>query len=170
MKTYLPHSFKKIGIGFVLIAVVFSVIGGIDREIQEYAEIELASAKQFGRDVEKAEEQLKRVIEEEPIIPKKKAELYIMISLFFSISGFLIYLFSNEEIDDEYIQQIRLKSIYQSLLVSWLIYAVMKLMFSQIPFDGIYILQFQLILYVCIFRHNKYEEILGEDEEIALGN
>jgi len=169
MKTYLPHSFKKIGIGFVLIAIVFSLIGGIDGDIQGFAEGQLTAAKQFGRDVEQREEQLKRIIEEEPIISEEKAELYIMISLFFSISGFLIYLFSKEEIDDEYIQQIRLKSIFQSLLVSWLIYAVVKLMFSQIPLDGIYILQFQLMLYVSIFRHHKNKEI-SEDEEIALGN
>lgn len=170
MKTYLPHYFKQIGILFVLIAVVFSVIGGINREIQNMAEGQLFNAKHMGGNVEQAEEQLKRVIEEEPFLSEEKAELYLMISLFFSITGFLIYLFTKEEIDDEYIQQIRLKSIFQSLLVSWLVYAVVKLIFTHVPMDGIYILQMQLIVYVLVFRHNKYKEISDEDEEIALEN
>ncbi len=168
MKTYLPNYFKQIGILFVLIAIAFSLIGGIDRERQGFAEGQLVAAKQMGGNVEQLEEQLKR-IEEEPILSEEKSELYIMISLFFSITGLLLYLFSKEKIDDEYIQQIRLKSILQAFMISWIVYAFAKCIIEIHPMDGIYILQMQLLIYVTVFRHNKNKELLEEEEaKIAL--
>lgn len=168
MKTYLPNYFKQIGILFVLIAIAFSLIGGIDRERQGFAEGQLVAAKQMGGNVEQLEEQLKR-IEEEPILSEEKSELYIMISLFFSITGLLLYLFSKEKIDDEYIQQIRLKSILQAFMISWIVYAFAKYIIEIHPMDGIYILQMQLLIYVTVFRHNKNKEFLEEEEaEVTL--
>lgn len=167
MKTYLPHYFKTIGILFVFIAIAFSIIGEIDGHRQAFMK-GVAEGSNFSQGLNGLPELDIPTPKLKPYLTKEESDMYIMISLFFSISGFLMYLFSKEKIDDEYIQHIRLKSIFQSLLVSWLIYAAVKLIFPKYQLDGIYILQMQLIVYVILFRHNKSVEF--SEEEIALEN
>jgi len=164
MKTYLPHYFKRIGILFVFIAIVLSCIGAVDDFRQGW--VDGGNSADHGYKELKAHPELYQTIN--PYLTDEEVKLYVSISLLFSILGFLMYLFSKEKIDDEYIQHIRLKSIFQSLLVSWLIYAAVKLIFPKYQLDGIYILQMQLIVYVILFQHNKSVEF--SEEEIALEN
>lgn len=161
MKTYLPYYFKRIGIIFVLIAIIFSFIGEINVHSESFIK-GFTEGSNFARGLAGKSEITHPDPNINPNLTKEVYDMYIMISLFFSISGFVMYLFSKEKIDDEYIQQIRLKSIFQSLLVSWLIYAVVKLLFSRTQFDGIYILQLQLIVYAILFNHNKSNEFSTE--------
>ncbi|RZT95637.1 hypothetical protein EV201_0261 [Ancylomarina subtilis] len=165
MKTYLPNYFKLIGILFVVIAIIFSFIGEIDVHSESFIK-SFTEGSNFARGLAGKSEITHPDPNINPNLTKETYNMYIMISLFFSISGFVLYLFSKEKIDDEYIQHIRLKSIFQSLLASWLIYAVVKLISSNYQLDGIYILQLQLIIYVIVFRHNKNVEF--SEEEIAL--
>ncbi|MRT94069.1 hypothetical protein [Ancylomarina sp. 16SWW S1-10-2] len=159
MKTYLPHYFKTIGILFVFIAIVLSFIGGIDNSRQAFmkgvAEGSKSSQELYGQ----TELTTPKDVDIKPYLTKKESDIYIMISLFFSITGFILYLFSKEKIDDEYIQQIRLKSILQALITTWLTYGLIKLIFKDYQFEGIYILQLQLIVYVIIFKYNKDKEL-----------
>ena len=151
MKTYLPHIFKRIGILFVFIAIVLSCTGGVD---------------DFRRGFANSYDEIKNhsEIKIEPYFSDEEKNTFTWVSLFFSISGFLIYLFSKEKVDDEFIQHLRLKSILQAFLVSWIIYGAAKLFSSIIPLDGIYILQLQLIIYVIIFRHSKNHELSVDTE------
>ncbi|MRT94068.1 hypothetical protein [Ancylomarina sp. 16SWW S1-10-2] len=164
MKTYLPHYFKRIGILLVIIAAILSCLAGVDDFRQGFSN--------SYNDVEYSYDELKNNPELHPEVivesyfTDAEENTFTWISLLFSISGFIIYLFSKEKIDDEYIQQIRLKSILQAFLISWIIYGIAKLFSFIIPMDGIYILQMQLIAYVIIFRYNKNKEL--SDEEIAL--
>jgi hypothetical protein len=96
--------------------------------------------------------------------------MYANISLFFSITGFFLYLFAKEKIDDEFMQHLRLKSMLQAFIISWIIYGTAKVFSSIIPMDGIYILQMQLIVYVILFRRNKNKALSEEEEELALEN
>jgi hypothetical protein len=160
MKTYLPHYFKRIGILFVLVAMVLSITGGID-DIRKGWKEGGNAASLDRKTVETISEQDKTI---KPYFTEDEAELYASWSLFFSITGFFLYLFSKEKIDDEFMQHLRLKSMLQAFLVSWIIYGTAKVFSSIIPLDGIYILQMQLIVYVIIFRHNKNLDLSIETE------
>ena len=164
MKTYLPHYFKTIGILFVFIAIVLSCIGGVDDFRQGWADG--GNSADHGYKELKAHPELYQTIK--PYLTDEEAKLYVSISLFFSIIGFFIYLFSKEKVDDEFIQHLRLKSMLQAFIVSWIIYGVAKVFSDIISLDGIYILQLQLIVYVILFRRNKNKELSEEEEEIAL--
>lgn len=168
MKTYLPHYFKRIGILFVLVAIVLSFTSGIDdfRKgfMRGYTEGSNQAQSLYGESVIEAPSI-------EPYLSKEKSDMYANISLFFSITGFFLYLFAKEKIDDEFMQHLRLKSMLQAFIVSWIIYGTAKVFSSIIPMDGIYILQMQLIVYVILFRRNKNKELSEEEEEeIALEN
>jgi len=164
MKTYLPHYFKRIGILFIIIAAILSFMGGMDDFRQGFSDG--YNNAEYRYDELKNHPELHSGTIVKSYFTEEEENTFVWISLFFSISGFFIYLLSKEKIDDEYIQQIRLKSILQSFIVSWFIYGLIKLLFSKYQFDGIYILQMQLIVYVILFRHNKNKELL--EEEIAL--
>lgn len=164
MKTYLPYTFKKIGILFVFVAIVLSCTGGIDDIRQGFVDGS-HDARYGSTELESQSKQHPRIIVESYFTDEEE-NTYIWISLLFSITGFITYLFSKEKVDDEYIQQQRLKSIFQSLLATWIIYGVVKLLLSEIQMDGIYILQLQLLIYVIIFRFNKNSEL--SEEKIAL--
>jgi len=151
MKTYLPHTFKKVGIIFVFIAILLSSLGGIDDFRQGFDD-------GFNNRPLSSNENYSVHHPDVTIVSyftDKQENTFILISLLFSVTGFFLYLFSKEKIDNKYIQQIRLKSIFQSLLISWLIYGIVKLLFTRYELDGIFILQLQLLVYVIIFSHNK---------------
>lgn len=154
MKTYLPHYFKQIGILFVFIAIVFSFIGEIDVHKESFIE-GFTEGSNFARGLAGKSEITHPDPSINPDLTKEVYDMYIMISLFFSITGFVMYLFSKEKIDDEFIQQLRLKSIFQTLIATWFIYGLFKLIFRDYQLDGIYILQLQLIVYVIIYKYNK---------------
>jgi len=162
MKTDLPHYFKRFGILFVFIAFVLSFIGGIDDFRQGW--VDGGNDAKLGYKELKAHPELYQTIK--PYLTDDEAKIYVSISLFFSITGFFLYLFAKEKVDDEFMQHLRLKSMLQSFIVSWLIYGLIKLLFSKYQFDGIYILQMQLIVYVILFRRNKNKEL--SEEEIVL--
>ncbi|MRT94067.1 hypothetical protein [Ancylomarina sp. 16SWW S1-10-2] len=153
MKTYLPHYFKTIGILLVFIAIVFSFIGEIDVHNESFIK-SFTEGSNFARGLAGKPEITHPNPNINPNLTKEVYDMYIIISLFFSITGFLAYLFSKEKINDEYIQQIRLKSILQALITTWLIYGLISL-FRDYQFEGIYILQMQLIVYVIIYKYNK---------------
>lgn len=167
MKTYLPHYFKRIGILFVLIAIVLSFSGEIDAHRQAavdgWTDEGNESQGLYGESAIKAPTLSHYLTEEE-------SDRFLMISLFFSITGFFLYLFAKEKIDDEFMQHLRLKSMLQAFIVSWIIYGATKVFSNIISLDGIYILQLQLIVYVIVFRRNKNKALSEEEEELALDN
>ena len=145
MKTYLPYYCKKIGIVFVLIAIVLSIVGDINDEVAGFVE-------GFNATTEIEAEMLKSPGE---LIPKKTGMLLIQISLFFSFSGFLLYMLSKEKVEDEFVQQLRYLSLAKSLLFTWIIVAILILIDGDIKPEGLYILQFQLFAYVVIYNYYK---------------
>lgn len=145
MKTYFPYYFRKIGIAFVIIAFGLSFYANINDFLDGFAE---------GRNkaIHNKEELMKT---EYHIISDARSHTFTWISLAFSFSGFLLYLLSKEKTEDEFIQRLRFVSIVKSLIITWLLVALLIVFKSNYTIEGLYILQFQLVLYVIIYNYYK---------------
>lgn len=143
MKTYLPYYFKKIGITLVIIAFILSIIANINDLCNgfvyglNYDNSEITEAADFN------------------IISNDLGKTLTWISLTLSFTGFLMYMFSQEKIEDEFIQKLRYMSLAKSLLFTWLIASLLFIINGTVKLEGFYILQFQLIIYVIIYNYYK---------------
>jgi len=143
MKTYLPYWCKKLGIALVFIALILSFIANINSFVTGF--LDGYYDHQYNYDVN-------GIVD---IISVDMGKTLTWVSLLFSFSGFLSYMFSREKIEDEFIERLRFLSLAKSLLVTW-IYASLLYFFSNtIKLEGFYILQFQLIIYVVIYNYYK---------------
>ncbi|WP_461638007.1 hypothetical protein [Labilibaculum euxinus] len=145
MKTYFPHYFKRIGVLFVFIAVILSCIGGVDdfrRGFEAGNNNQVPNYSQVQDDFK-------------PYFTKEEAQLWIYGSLFLSIAGFVLYLFSKEKIEDEFYQLLRSKSLTQALLLTWLFIGILYALAPDLKPEGFYILQLHLIFYAVMYGYNK---------------
>lgn len=149
MKTYLPYYFRRIGIAFVFIAVVLSTIANFNDVVKGFHEGSTRALRQGDR----------TYVEENPvnyhIISAELGKTLTWVSLSFSFAGFLLYMFSREKVEDEFIERIRYMSLAKSLLVTWVITSVLLIIHGELQLEGFYILQFQLFLYVVIYNYYK---------------
>jgi hypothetical protein len=143
MKTYLPYYFKKIGISLVIIAFILSIIASINSLGNGFAD---------GWNDAKSEI---TVASDFKIISSETSKTLTWISLSFSFSGFLLYMFSKEKTEDEFIQTLRYMSLAKSLIVTWIVTSILLIINSGVRLEGFYILQFQLVVYVIIFNYYK---------------
>jgi hypothetical protein len=146
MKTYLPYFCKKIGITLVIFAFILSIIANINDLSNGFmdgwndSQSTITDAADF------------------KIISINSGKTITWISLSFSFSGFLLYMFSKEKIEDEFIQKIRFMSLAKSLLITWIIASILLIINGEVKLEGFYILQFQLIIYVVIYNYyNKWK-------------
>ena len=148
MKTYLPHYFKKIGISFVIVAAILSTIANIN---------DFINGCNDGWNKGWNSPHSTTVIEKSnvEIISIELGKTLTWISLLVSFSGFLMYMFSKEKIEDEFVQKLRYMSLGKSLLITWIIASLLFLINGDIKLEGFYILQFQLIVYVIIYYHYR---------------
>jgi len=149
MKTYLPYSFKKIGIIIVLAAIAISFVAGANDMEKGYIE-----GYNFGNSVSPSSNAKETSLTYEEIVSPRTANTLNWISIVFSISGFLLYIFSSEKTEDEFIRKLRYQSLEKSLIITWFI-ALLFFIFKQVDFEAFYILQIQLIAYVLIFHRYK---------------
>ncbi|WP_372753623.1 hypothetical protein [Labilibaculum sp.] len=149
MKTYFPNYFKRIGILFVFIAIVLSFIGGADDFRRGFNEGYDASKTQRDPNYTHERDEFK------PYFTKEEANAFTYSSLFLSIVGFVLYLFSKEKIEDEFYQLLRSKSLIQALLFTWLFVGVFYVFGPDFRPEGFHILQLHLIFYILIFIYNK---------------
>ena len=150
MKTCLPYYFRKIGIAFVIIAFGLSFYANINDFMQGVQE---------GWNAGQGEEQIELNTN---IISEERSKTFIWISLTFSFAGFLLYMFSKEKIEDEFIQKLRFMSLAKSLLFTWIFITPFIIFDLRYKIDGLYILQFQLIFYVIIYNYYKKWKFGGE--------
>ena len=147
MKSYLPYFFRKIGIVFVLVAFVLSFTANLDDITRGFAEgYNGTQNPDTGRTIH---------VPDADIISSELSVRLIWISLALSLCGLLMYMFSREKVEDEFIRKLRYMSLSRSLLYSWLFAAVFMVVNKKTEFGGIYILQLQLILYVVIYNYYK---------------
>jgi len=150
MKTYLPYQFKKIGIIIVLLGIVLSFAAGANDMEKGFVDgynwaSVIDSPTNYNIGLTRSYKQ---------ILSPKLANTLNWISMVVSFSGFLLYIFSREKIEDEFIRKLRYQSMEKSLIISWLV-ALGFFVFRQVEFEAFYILQVQLITYVIIFHHYK---------------
>ena len=135
----LPHYFRWIGIGLLILSFVF----GIDDFL-----LGLTGA------VRNSPEDFKKIFPD--IFPK--------ISDFVLLIGLLIYLVSKNKREDEFIQKIRYESAYIVLIITILGILVLYIVNPHIKLNAPYLLAFQMLFYlVVVFIRKKM--ILGEDYE-----
>ncbi len=155
MKTYLPNFTKRIGIIFVIVSIILSIIGHLGGNVGGALEAwknGAEAAKEMSFENANSEEVVT------PFFTKNETEIIIWTSLFLSFCGFILYIFAKEKTEDEFIQQIRLKSWVWSIFVCWVITILFMFIGNRdnniVP-EGMYILQLQLFFYVVIYVYNK---------------
>ncbi len=149
MKTYLPYSFKKIGIIIVLAAIAISFVAGANDMEKGYIK-----GCNFVNSFNPFPNTKEISLTYEEIVSPGTANTLNWISIVFSISGFLLYIFSSEKTEDEFIRKLRYQSLEKSLIITWFV-ALLFFIFKQVAFEAFYVLQIQLIAYVLIFHRYK---------------
>jgi len=148
MKTYLPYYFRRIGIVFVFVAVILSCIANVNDFLEGWHS---GSSRALQRD--------RTYVKEEPVdyhvISDELGKTLTWVSLSFSFAGFLLYMFSKEKVEDEFIERLRYMSLAKSLLITWVITSALLIIHGELQLEGFYILQFQLFLYVVIYNYYK---------------
>lgn len=145
MKTYLPYYFKKIGLALIIIAIFLSIIANLNSFVEGYID--------GAKSAEPNNTELLKIDTE--VIKANIAKSLRLTSLLFSFSGLLMYLFSKEKVEDEFIQKLRYKSLAQSFLFTWAVASILFLINGSIKFEGFYLLQFQLFSYIIIYSFKK---------------
>ncbi len=156
MKTYFPNYFKKIGITLFIISFFVSILSTMHTHVDE-SEYEKYSISQEGENIEN--------LIADPFTIKTRNNIK-RIGIILSITALLVYVFSSEKIEDEFIQNLRYKSLMQSLIITWLSIGILSIIKDFYAFDTgiikftyngdpINILNTQLILYIIIFHRKK---------------
>ncbi len=154
MKTYFPYYFKKIGITLIIVSLVFSFLSGLHTSFNKTEESYQTTKKNGERNIE---------LKEDPFSAKIRKNLRL-IGLTLSFGGLIVYMFSSEKVEDEYIQSLRYKSLIKSLMITWIIYGFVYALKDNInperielhwQTDGLYVLQFQLLMYLIIYNYYK---------------
>lgn len=154
MKTYFPYYFKKIGIFLVIASIVFSFLSSLHTAFEGF---------EAGRTSASIDGEQKIELKADPFSVKTRKNLR-WIGLTLSFSGLIVYMFSREKIEDEFIQNLRYKSLIKSLIITWIIYGIVYALKGNLNperielhwhTDGLYVLQFQLFMYVIIYNYYK---------------
>lgn len=148
MKTYLPYFFKNIGFTLVLIAIILSSIAGANDFCRGYNDASSGVEYSYNN-IDEANRSDCQIISDDLV------KTLTWVSLTVSFCGFLLYMFSREKIEDEFIQKLRFMSLAQSLLLTWIVASILFLIDGDIKLEGFYILQFQLFVYVLIYNYYK---------------
>lgn len=106
MKTYFPNFYKKVGIALVIIAYILSIIAGIDN-----------GQKSMNEDWNKHHPNEQINPNKYDVISTEMEKTLTWISMLCSFSGFFIYMFSKEKVEDEFIQQLRFECLAKSFLL-----------------------------------------------------
>ena len=136
----LPHYFKWIGIGLLILSFVF----GIDDFLLGFT----------GASLSEPPEDFKRIL----------PEIFPQISDFILLIGLLIYLVSKNKREDEFIQKIRYESAYIVLVITILGILVLYIINPETKLNASYLLAFQMLFYLVVMFFRK-RMILGEDYE-----
>lgn len=109
IKTYLPYYFRKIGIFFVLVAIVISFIGGIN----DFAK-GVVKGNNWGQShnsgmfpTKQTDKVIDTPLHYKEILSSGISNTLNWIGITLSFSGFLLYIFSKEKTEDELIQKLR---------------------------------------------------------------
>ncbi len=161
MKTYLPNYFKKIGIILVILSFFVSTLSTM------HTHIDKSEYKEYSDSLNR--KGIENVIADPFTTQTRKYIEWTGIIL--SFGGILIYMFSREKVEDEFIQTLRYRSLMNSLVITWILIGILYLLkditspenwIVEVKFntEAIGVLQFQLILYILIFHRKKKKSLI----------
>lgn len=154
MKTYLPNYMRRIGLILFYISIITSLIGDADHFMAGFMH---GSSSNLSGHLMTQEEAYQTWVETSggPTWTEKAAERWDWLSLFLSITGLLIYVLSKEKVEDEFLQQLRAQSLVKAVALSWFLYFILKPIGWIEHFEGISILQLQIVAFVIIYSYTK---------------
>jgi len=150
MKTYLPYGYKKTGVIIVIVAIAVSFIAGIN----DFEKGLMGYSYDYSNSGVYTDSGSTYSNYKEIISPELSNTLNWVGSIL-AFGGFLLYIFSKEKIEDEFLQKLRAMSLEKSLIFTWLVVFVFLIIKRNIDFEAFYILQIQLFSYVLIYHFYK---------------
>lgn len=148
MKTFLPYYVKKIGITLFFISFLVSFTGNIDESAIKYNEDYQQRRIELDLDINPNELSTLLLTDYQRVFLKR-------LGFILALSGLLLYSFSKEKIDDEFLVKLRANALLKSFIVSWLIFAVVMLIKGNTKANLLGILQIQMLIYVIIYAYTK---------------
>ncbi len=148
MKTFLPYYVKKIGITIFFISFLVSFTGNIDESTIKYNEVYQQRRIELDLDINPNELSTLLLTDYKRVFLKR-------LGFILALSGLLLYSFSREKIDDEFLVKLRANALLKSFIVSWLIFAVVMLIKGSTKANLLGILQIQMLIYVIIYAYTK---------------
>ncbi len=148
MKTFLPYYVKKIGITIFFISFLVSFTGNIDESTIKYNEVYQQRRIELDLDINPNELSTLLLTDYQRVFLKR-------LGFILALSGLLLYSFSREKIDDEFLVKLRANALLKSFIVSWLIFAVVMLIKGSTKANLLGILQIQMLIYVIIYAYTK---------------
>ena len=152
MKTFLPYIFRKIGIAFFIISFFLTA----------FISFHDAISKDYEVQEEVSESHVTTgPVELQPLLNANQHRHITNISFIFALSGLLLYSFSKEKVDDEFLQKLRANALLKSFITSWLIFALVMLIKQSTKADLLGILQIQMFVYVIVYAYTKKVKYAG---------
>lgn len=145
MKTILPYFFKKIGISLFILSFAVTLLKAIDESVFYASNIEVSP--------ENVSEQIN---EKEFFIFSAVQHKHIQKLIFFlALFGLLIYSFSKEKVDDEFLVKLRGNALLKSFIISWIIMGIAMLIKGKTESSLVGFLQLQMLIYVGVYAYTK---------------
>ena len=143
MKTYLPYFMRKVGIAIFLVFFFITTLSGVD----DFMAGLTGKTPSHLRNTQAAQEELIFSVEEQNQLK--------WIGLAGSILSLLIYILSKEKVEDEFLTHLRSDSMVKAVGVSWALYFVIKPLNWADQFEGLVILQLQILAYILTYTYQK---------------
>lgn len=143
MKTYLPYFLRKIALAVFFLFFIFTSLSGIDDFIAGFngAPYPQRENSQFDQT--------------ELIFTFQEQDTIKWIGLVGSIISLLVYVLSKEKVEDEFLARLRADSMVKAVACSWGFYFAIKPLNWTNQFEGLVILQLQILAYVLIYTYQK---------------
>jgi hypothetical protein len=150
MKQFLPYFFRKIGIALFIISFVLSMIGAFHDAIAS----DNHKHEKVSQSISSFTEISKQKIPT-PIFNEKQRRHLKNSAFILALSGLLLYSFSKEKVDDEFLAKLRANALLKSFIVSWIIFALMMVLQNSTKADMLGVLQIQMLVYVIVYAYTK---------------
>jgi len=154
MKTYLPYHMRKIGISLFILGASITFTGEIDDFMAGFTagfnETTLGESISYEEGLKIWEKQNNGLI-----FSEAERSQWGLVGFILSLSGLLIYIFSKEKIEDEFISHIRGKSMIKSVAITWTLFLLLKFFNWDETISALEIMQLQILVYILIYTYTK---------------
>lgn len=148
MKQLLPYFFRKIGIALFIISFLLNFIKTLDQTLLFPMSLEMPN--------QQSEVKSEITNEDSSVLFTSSQHQLIKTSVFWlALTGLLLYSFSKEKVDDEFLAKLRADALLKSFTISWILSGAMILIKGATKVDILAFLQIQMFLYVIVYAYTK---------------